>query len=76
MRCIADIHYDVVRTPEHHGAEIKGLACRFCCFYVSKQRTPKPRSSTSGLGRYNRIRGKMVRHLHECHRNELEKETQ
>lgn len=71
MKCVADIHYDVVRRPEWPW-EIKGLYCNFCQFSVSKTATPKPRGTSSGLGRYNRMRGKMVRHLHQYHRNELE----
>lgn len=72
MNCIADVHYDVVRQAPRHGGEIKGLQCKFCTFYVSKFRTPMPRGTSSGLGRYNRMRAKMVRHLHQFHREELE----
>lgn len=71
MKCVADIHYDVVRRPDW-PREIKGLYCNFCQFSVSKTATPMPRDSSSGLGRYNRMRGQMVRHLHQCHRDQLE----
>ena len=30
-----------------------------------------PRRSKSGLGRYNRMRGQMVRHLHAEHRDKM-----
>jgi hypothetical protein len=67
MNCIADIHYEIVK--DDFG--IKALACKFCGFMVTRNWTPKPRSSRSGLGRYNRMRGKMVKHLHAEHREQL-----
>ena len=80
MRCVADIHYKVIRKstvrywqePNDFG-EIKSLDCMFCKFTVKARRTSKPKSSKSGLGRYNRMRGRMVKHLHKEHRGELEK---
>lgn len=77
MRCIAGKHYDVIRHSGYYTAcagEIKELACKFCDFCVSKIGTQQPRSSKSGRGRYNRMRGIMVAHLHECHRDRLETE--
>lgn len=71
MRCVADVHYDVVRRGFEYGGEISGLACKFCDFYVSKLDTQQSRSSKSGLGRYNRMRGRMVAHLHAEHRDQL-----
>lgn len=68
MKCVADEHYHVIR--KNH--EIRYLRCAFCHFTISKRRTPKPRTSKSGLGRYNRMRGQIVAHLHEAHRTELE----
>lgn len=78
MRCVADKHYKVVRKntaaywqePNDFG-EIKSLDCMFCDFTVETRRTGKPKSSKSGLGKYNRMRGRMVKHLHEKHRDEL-----
>lgn len=77
MRCVADLHYHVVRSRGQgvglagwEGA-IVGLVCRFCTFQVTRSQVGKPRSSRSGLGRYNRMRGRMVRHLHAEHREEL-----
>lgn len=69
MKCVADIHYEVVRGS--CTGEISGLRCMFCSFSVSKSSTNRPLSSTSGLGRYNRMRSKMVAHLHEHHRDQL-----
>jgi hypothetical protein len=43
----------------------------FCDFVVEARYTSKPKSSKSGLGRYNRMRGQIVKHLHEKHRDEL-----
>ena len=79
MKCVADLHYRVIRKstapywqePNDFG-EIKSLDCMFCDFTVETRRTGKPKSSTSGLGKYNRMRGQMVAHLHEKHRDELE----
>lgn len=79
MRCIADVHYNVVREStakwwqdhDDYDGPIKALRCKFCDFEVLKRYTGKPRSSKSGLGRYNRMRGQMVRHLHEEHREAL-----
>lgn len=75
MKCIAGKHYDVIRYSEHRAAragEIKELACKFCDFCVSKIGTQQPRSSKSGRGKYNRMRGIMVAHLHKYHRDRLE----
>lgn len=74
MICRADVDYNVIRTRPSHYSTIKGLQCKYCIFYVSARRTPKPRTSKSGLGRYNRMRGRMVAHLHEFHRDELERD--
>lgn len=68
MRCIADVHYEVLKD---YNDEIKALCCKFCPFSVLKCNVPKPRSSKSGRGRYNRMRGMMVRHLHAEHRDQL-----
>jgi len=74
MKCVADRDYFVNRHSDRHGCEgeIRSLSCAYCVFAVLKRSTPKPRTSSSGLGRYNRMRAAMVRHLHEMHRNELE----
>ena len=63
MKYIADIHYDVIRKPLWPHV-IEKLSCKFCSFTVTKLNTPKPSSSHSGLGWYNRARAKMIRHLH------------
>lgn len=78
MKCVADVHYSVVRhntapywqEPNDFG-EIKSLDCAFCDFQILKRRVGQPRGSTSGLGRYNRMRGAMVKHLHAEHRDKL-----
>jgi len=78
MRCESGTHYVVIRhstarwwqEPNDHGP-IKALKCKFCHFEVLKRYTGKPKSSKSGLGRYNRMRGQMVKHLHEKHREAL-----
>lgn len=86
MRTMADIHYTVIREwsqsqrsrwwVEDKGepiGSIKALRCTFCDFQVLKKRVRQPRTSKSGLGRYNRMRALMVQHLHAEHRDELDK---
>lgn len=73
MKCVADRDYKVVRRDDPYNDEILALECAYCkTFRVSKRLTPQPRTSTSGLGRYNRMRGQIVAHLHAEHRAELE----
>jgi hypothetical protein len=72
MHCAADTHYTVHRNCE---GTVVALRCAFCSFSVHRSTTPKPRGSRSGLGRYNRMRGKMVRHLHEAHRQQLSSQS-
>lgn len=78
MRCYADRDYTVRRRVNSRGREheIRALECCYCDFVVPRWSTPKPRSSKSGLGRYNRMRGRMVAHLHEHHRNTMEEAEQ
>lgn len=71
MKCIANRDYTVQRAGAPPN-EIRALWCAYCPYTVSKRTTPKPKNSKSGLGRYNRMRGEMVRHLHAQHRAELE----
>jgi hypothetical protein len=80
MKCLAGEHYHVKRRstanwwePSNDFGEIISIDCAFCDFRVLKRSTPKPAGSKSGLGRYNRMRGIMVAHLHSRHRRELEK---
>lgn len=74
MKCHADLDYKVVRAntarwwqPPNEDGDIVSLDCAYCAFRVLKRYTAKPRTSSSGLGRYNRMRAAMVRHLHEKH---------
>ncbi|NIN00476.1 MAG: hypothetical protein GTO24_21060 [candidate division Zixibacteria bacterium] len=78
MRCLANIDYHVIRRNENpywkepsYTGEIVSLDCNYCDFQVTKRGTGKPRSSKSGLGRYNRMRAKIVKHLHEEHRHAM-----
>jgi hypothetical protein len=65
----SDEHYDVIRHLIYN--HITGLKCLApeCSYSVSSLMVPKPMSSKSGLGRYNRMRGRMVSHWHKVHRN-------
>ena len=84
MRCRSDTHYKVVRRwsafqrgrwwDDDRGepsGDIKALECIFCDFQILKRNVARPRTSKSGLGRYNRMRAAMVQHLHEKHRDKL-----
>lgn len=73
MKCVADRDYRVVHTGHYENSEIAALICQYCAFQIRRCEVAQPRSSKSGLGRYNRMRGIMVRHLHSEHRDELER---
>ena len=60
-------HYDVLRNRYD---EIIGLTCTHCVFTVSRYEYLKG-TDRSGLPRYNRMRGKIVKHLHDEHLDEL-----
>jgi len=79
MQCRADRDYTIRRAstarywqPANDYGEIVSLDCAYCDFRVLRRFTPQPRTSTSGLGRYNRMRAAMVHHLHEMHRDKLD----
>ena len=71
MRCVAGLHYEVIRHQARHNDDIIALNCSLCDFAVYKRLTAKPHSSKSGLGRYNVMRGQIVRHLHKEHIEQL-----
>ena len=78
MRTFTGLDYEVKRRktsryweePRFTG-DILSLDCAYCDFQIRKKNVAQPRRSKSGLGRYNRMRGKMVTHLHENHRDEM-----
>ncbi len=59
-------HYRVIRQTGY--AEILRLVCDHCGWMVPVSTYPGARS---GLPRYNRARGNMVRHLHAIHADKL-----
>lgn len=84
MKCISDTHYKVAREWDawqrsrwwsadrgEPNGDILSLDCAFCEFRVLKRYTRKPRTSKSGMGRYNLMRAAMVKHLHAEHRKQL-----
>lgn len=72
MKLNAVDHYEVLQPDERHWQDpIIGLRCRFCGLTVYRQQVGQPRTSKSGLGRYNRMRGIIVKHIHEAHRAEV-----
>jgi len=79
MRCQANQDYIVKRASTAHWWEepdnfgdIVSLDCAYCEFRVLKRYTRQPRTSKSGLGRYNRMRAAMIHHLHVKHRERLD----
>ena len=65
-------------TSEHYGitnrradGAISNLYCHFCDFIVWRP-TYNPGHSRSRLGKFNRMRGAMVKHLHAEHRDKLD----
>ena len=65
-------HYDVKYWAD--GArefQVNALTCNHCSFSVKVQDFWRG-GDKSGLGRYNRARAVMVKHLHDRHRAELE----
>ncbi len=61
-------HYNVIYG---HDA-IARLECHYCQYAVWRSEVGQPRSSKSGLGRYNRMLGRISRHLHGAHRERLQ----
>jgi hypothetical protein len=65
-------HYAVDRYGEAFAlrGEIRSLSCGYCPFRVVPRNFHR-RGDKSGLGRYNRARAVIVRHLHEKHAEQL-----
>lgn len=78
MRTLSNLDYKVTRKntaryweePRFSG-DIISLDCAYCDFQIRKRSVAMPRKSKSGLGRYNRMRSYMIKHLHEEHRDEM-----
>ncbi len=62
----ADTHYSV-RRGGGWPSVITALICTQCSYSVSRYEVSQPVTSKSGLGRYNRMRARMVRHWHKYH---------
>jgi hypothetical protein len=68
--CRANEHYTVVRAHDR----VSKLVCIKCPFTVTRDsvsgaNAPGWSGGKSGTPRYNRMRGVMVRHIHEKHSN-------
>jgi hypothetical protein len=63
-------HYHVWRAGLQETGEISRITCAHCPLSVSP-RTLHRAGDKSGLGRYNRARAIIVKHLHAEHRNKL-----
>lgn len=61
-------HYEVVRRDTY--GDVLYLACKHCSFVEGVPKHYK-RGDRSGLPRYNRARARIVKHLHESHREAL-----
>lgn len=78
MRTFSNLDYKVIRQndaryweePRFTG-DIVSLDCAYCDFKIIKRHVSQPRKSKSGLGRYNRMRSMMVKHLHQHHRDDM-----
>lgn len=60
--------YTVYHPP---GDDIRALRCQFCTFSVRPSAYFR-QGDRSGLGRYNRARAAIVKHVFSCHRASLE----
>jgi len=65
---VTDEHYGI--TYHQENRRISNIYCKFCDFIVWRPRG-KIGKGKSGLGKFNRMRGEMVKHLHKEHRNKL-----
>ena len=72
MICRADEHYDVVRGGGGGDGVVVRLQCKRCDYAVLREQVSGANSvawggGRSGTPRYNRMRAKMVRHVHRHH---------
>lgn len=65
----ADQHYRVGRSGADHV--ITKLICLGCGFTVMRGEFQQPKGSKSGVGRYNLMRARMVKHIHADHAADL-----
>lgn len=65
MKIIYNKDYGITRHPIYH--KITNLYCKYCDFIVWRP------LHGSGLAKYNKMRGEMVKHLHSNHLGELGK---
>ena len=63
-------HYYVKRNQSIY--DIEGIGCAHCSLFLRIRPFRRGRDR-SGLPKYARCRGAMVKHLHAAHRTELEK---
>ena len=71
MICKANEHYDVERARGGMG-HVSALRCARCGFSVSRSEVsganaPGWTGGRSGTPRYNRMRARMVKHIHDKH---------
>lgn len=72
MTCRADVHYTIHRGGWHGDGDITHLSCCFCDRFSVYKGEPGMKRGSADLGFYNRMRAKMVKHLHDEHREQLE----
>jgi len=63
-------HYTVRRLNGRRDGDITRILCCHCSFDVDVQALRRL-GDRSGLPKYNRARGRIVRHMHEKHRGLL-----
>ncbi len=70
MVCRADEHYEVIRS-NMKPYEVTQLACKQCGFRVFRRDVSGAgldgTGKNSGQPRYNRMRARMVKHIHAAH---------
>jgi len=63
-------HFEVERIGQSRFGSIRVLRCRHCGWGIALEDC-RQFGDRSGLGPYNRAKGKMVSHLHAEHREQL-----
>ena len=71
MNCVADKHYTIHRSGWSGGGDITHITCAFCENFAVHKNDPGMKRNSADLGFYNRMRAKMVKHLHAEHRASL-----
>jgi hypothetical protein len=69
LKVVADRDFTVHRRGGH--SEITHLSCAHCTTFAVYKSEPGMKLHSADRGFYNRMRAKMVKHLHSEHREQL-----